>query len=59
MNGNIGGRARCDAEVVGESVAGVDRRGLCWVSVSRRGTGAVALATDCAPSQKWSEEEGE
>jgi hypothetical protein len=59
MDGHVGGRARCEAEVVGDSVAEVGRRGLCGVCVSGEGTGAISSATDREPSEEWFEEEGE
>jgi hypothetical protein len=59
LDGHVGGRARCEVEVVGESVAGVGRRGFCGVNVSPRGTGAIASATDREPSEEWFEEVGE
>jgi hypothetical protein len=34
LDGHVGGRTRCEAEVVGESVAWVGRRGFCGVSAS-------------------------
>jgi hypothetical protein len=59
MNGHVGGRARCEAEVVGESVAGVGRSRFCGVIVSGVDTGAVASAADREPTEKWFEKEGE
>jgi hypothetical protein len=59
LNGHVGGGARREAEVVGEAVAGVGRRGFCGVSVSGGGTGAVAYATDREPTEEWFEENGE
>jgi hypothetical protein len=58
LDGHVGGRARYEAEVVGESVAGVGRRELCGVSISGGGTGTIASATDREPSEEWFEEEG-
>jgi hypothetical protein len=57
VDSHIGGRARCEAEVVGESVAGVGHRRFCGVGVSGGGTGAVALGTDCKLSEEWLEGE--
>jgi hypothetical protein len=55
----VNGRARCGAEVVGESVVRVCRCGFCGVSVSGGSTGAIASATDREPSEEGFEEEGE
>jgi hypothetical protein len=52
-------RTRCEAEVIGESVAKVGRCGFYGVNVSGGGTGAVALATDREPSEDWFEEKDE
>jgi hypothetical protein len=59
LGGYVGGRTRCEAEVVSESVAKVGRRGLCGVIVTGGGTGAVASATDREPSKERFEEKGE
>jgi hypothetical protein len=59
QDGHADGRARCEAEVVGESVAGVGRRGFCGVSTIGGGTGVIASATDREPSEEWFKEEGE
>jgi hypothetical protein len=59
LDGHVCERVRCEAEVVGESMAGVGRRGFCGVSVSGGGTGAIASATDREPLEQWFEEEVE
>jgi hypothetical protein len=49
---HVGGGARGEAEVVGESVAKLGWRGFCGVSVSRGGTGTVASIADSEPSEE-------
>jgi hypothetical protein len=59
LDGQVGGGARCEAEVVGKSVAMVSRRGFRGVNVSGGGAGVVASASDCEPSEEWFKEKGE
>jgi hypothetical protein len=59
LDGHVGERARCEAAVVGESVAGVGRHAFYGVTISGGGTGAIASATDREPSEEGFDEEGE
>jgi hypothetical protein len=59
LDGHVGGKARCEAEVVGEAVAVVGCRGFCGISVRGGGSGAVASATDREPMEEGFEEECE
>jgi hypothetical protein len=59
MDGHVGRRTCCEAEVVCKSMAWVVRRGFCWVNASGGGTGAAASATDCEPSEERFKKKGE
>jgi hypothetical protein len=59
LDDHVGGRARCEAEVVGEAVVGVGRHGLYGVGISGGGSRAVAYAADREPTEEWFEEGGE
>jgi hypothetical protein len=55
LDGHIGWGTRCEAEVVGESVAGVGRRGFCGVNISGGSAGAIASASAREPLEEWFE----
>jgi hypothetical protein len=59
LDGPVGGRARGDAEAIGEFVGAVSCRGLCGVSVIGGGTRTIASAIDREPTEEWFEEHGE
>jgi hypothetical protein len=55
----VGGGAHCEAEAIGEAVAGIGSRGFRGVIVSGGGARAVSQAADCETSEEWLEKEGE
>jgi hypothetical protein len=53
LDGHVRGRARCEAEVVGEAVAEVGSRGLCGISVSGERARTVSPTAHCEPAVPW------
>jgi hypothetical protein len=59
LDSHVGGRARGEAEVVGEAVSWVCGCGFCGVEVSGRGAWAIAPAAHREPSKEGFKDEGE
>ena len=59
LDGHVGGRARSEAEVVGEAMSWVCGCGFCGFNVSGGGAWAVAPASHREPAKERFKEEGE